>query len=71
MARASDQGPPNPAKGEMNAADARRIAYAQHAERRTRAGERIVEHLERVAALVPEEARTVAYLHDVLEQSSR
>jgi hypothetical protein len=49
--------------------DARRIAYARHGDRYSATGEPIVEHLERVAAAVPPEARTVAYLHDVLEHS--
>lgn len=49
--------------------DSRRIAYARHGEERTAAGELTVEHLERVAASVPDEARTVAYLHDVLEHT--
>ena len=49
--------------------DGRRIAYARHGERRDAAGELIVEHLERVAASVPGEARPVAYLHDVLEHT--
>jgi hypothetical protein len=49
--------------------DARKIAYTRHGEHRNAAGEPIVEHLERVANAVPPEARTVAYLHDVLEHS--
>jgi hypothetical protein len=49
--------------------DARNLAYAQHGERRTAAGGLVVEHLERVAASVPPEARSVAYLHDILEHS--
>jgi hypothetical protein len=49
--------------------DARSLAYAQHGEQRNRAGEPMVEHLDRVAAAVPGEASTVAYLHDVLEHS--
>ena len=49
--------------------DARNIAHARHGERRNAAGEPIVQHLERVAASVPAEAKTVAYLHDVLEHS--
>jgi hypothetical protein len=49
--------------------DARTIAYARHGDRRTAAGDLIVEHLERVAASVPAEARSVAYLHDILEHS--
>jgi hypothetical protein len=53
----------------MNTTDARSIAYAWHGDRRNRAGERMVEHLERVAASVAREARTVAYLHDILEHT--
>jgi hypothetical protein len=49
--------------------DSRRIAYARHGERRKADGELIVEHLERVAASVPGEAQTVAYLHDILEHT--
>jgi hypothetical protein len=49
--------------------DPRSLAYAQHGDRRTAAGEPVVEHLERVAASVPPEARSVAYLHDILEHS--
>jgi hypothetical protein len=46
-----------------------KIAYGRHAELRDTAGDLIVEHLERVAAAVPGEARTVAYLHDILEHT--
>jgi hypothetical protein len=49
--------------------DARNLAYAQHGERRTAAGELFVQHLERVATSVAAEARSVAYLHDILEHS--
>jgi hypothetical protein len=49
--------------------DARNLAYAHHGDRRTAAGELFVEHLERVAASVPPEARRAAYLHDILEHS--
>ena len=49
--------------------DARKLAYARHGERRNAAGELFVKHLERVAASVPGEARSVAYLHDILEHS--
>jgi hypothetical protein len=49
--------------------DPRSLAYAQHGDGRTAAGELFVEHLERVAATVPPEARSVAYLHDILEHS--
>jgi hypothetical protein len=55
--------------GTVKPTKARRIAYAHHGERRNAAGELIVEHLERVAAAVPGEARTVAYLHDILEHT--
>lgn len=51
----------------MEIATARQIAYATHRDQRDRAGDLMVEHLERVAALVPEEAQSVAFLHDVLE----
>jgi (p)ppGpp synthase/HD superfamily hydrolase len=51
------------------AQDPRSTAYAWHGERLNRAGEPFVEHLERVAAAVPGEARTVAYLHDMLEHT--
>jgi hypothetical protein len=53
----------------MDPTDARNLAYARHGERRSRAGERIVEHLDRVAASVPDDARSVAYLHDILEHT--
>jgi hypothetical protein len=56
---------PSPA----SATAAREIAYAWHSEPRDRAKEAIVEHLERVAAAVPDEARAVAYLHDMLEHT--
>jgi hypothetical protein len=53
----------------VDAATARNIAQYSHLDRRDRFGEPIVEHVERVAAAVPEDARVVAYLHDVLEHS--
>jgi hypothetical protein len=53
----------------MEAPDARSIAYARHGDGRDHDGEPMVEHLERVAASVPPEARSVAYLHDILEHS--
>jgi hypothetical protein len=49
--------------------DARTIAYARHGDGRNAACELMVQHLERVAASVPSEARTVAYLHDILEHT--
>lgn len=45
------------------------LAYARHGEQLDRTGEPIVAHLERVAASVPGEAETVAYLHDILEHT--
>ena len=63
---------PSPAQfitGTLEPADGRKIAYARHHERRTAGGELIVEHLERVAASVPGEAQTVAFLHDILEHT--
>jgi hypothetical protein len=55
----------------MNPTAARDIAYASHGAQCTRSGERLVEHLERVAASVPADAQVVAFLHDVLEHSDR
>ena len=40
-----------------------------HTGRRDRFGEPLIEHVERVAATVPDDARATAYLHDVLEHS--
>jgi hypothetical protein len=51
----------------METATARQIAYTTHRDQRDRSGELLVEHLERVAASVPEDAQSVAFLHDVLE----
>lgn len=61
---------PSAINGAAEASEARDIAYAWHANRYTRAGEPMVDHLERVAASVPDEARSVAYLHDVLEHTN-
>ena len=46
------------------------LARRSHAGQLNRFGEPIVDHLERVALAVPVEARTLAYLHDVLERAS-
>lgn len=46
---------------------ARRIARRSHRGQRTRFGDAVVEHLARVAAAVPPEARAVAWLHDLFE----
>jgi hypothetical protein len=53
----------------MDSAEARGIAYAAHRASRNRHGELVIEHVARVAAAVPPEARTAAWLHDVLEKS--
>jgi hypothetical protein len=53
----------------MTIAEARSLAHRAHIGQRTRHGDLLTEHLERVAAGVPEEAVTVALLHDLLEQS--
>ena len=53
----------------MDAARARGLAYANHQQRRNRHGELVIEHVARVAAAVPPEAQTTAWLHDVLEAS--
>jgi hypothetical protein len=53
----------------MDAAVARNVAYYSHVQQRDRRGEPIVEHVARVVAAVPEEAQTLAWLHDVLEHS--
>jgi hypothetical protein len=53
----------------MDAAVARNVAHYSHLQQRDRRGERIVEHVARVVAAVPEEAQALAWLHDVLEQS--
>src|SRR3954454_8500477 len=48
---------------------ARALAHQLHIGQRNRHGDLLTEHLERVAAIVPPEAMTVAFLHEVLEQS--
>src|SRR4051794_32931240 len=53
----------------MNISDARALAHKTHIGQRNRHGDLLTEHLERVAAGVPEEAMTVAFLHDLLEHS--
>lgn len=53
----------------MDTAEARGIAYAAHCASRDRRGELVIEHVARVAAAVPPEARTAAWLHDVLEKT--
>ncbi|HEX6745638.1 MAG TPA: hypothetical protein VF087_15530 [Solirubrobacteraceae bacterium] len=53
----------------MDAATARNVAHYSHHQQRDRRGEPIVEHVARVVAAVPPQARAVAWLHDVLEHS--
>src|SRR3954463_4279277 len=53
----------------MDSATARGLAHAVHFGQHTRHGTLLTEHLERVAADVPEHAMTVAFLHDILEHS--
>src|SRR4051812_2215781 len=53
----------------MDSATARSLAHEVHFGQRTRHGTLLSEHLERVAAAVPEHAATVAFLHDILEHS--
>jgi hypothetical protein len=51
----------------MNSGVARVIAHRVHAGQLDRFGEYVIEHVERVAQAVPDDARPTAYLHDVLE----
>jgi hypothetical protein len=46
---------------------AHRIASQNHEGQRNRFGDRVMDHLERVAAAVPPNARATALLHDLLE----
>src|SRR5947208_1644309 len=50
-------------------ASARALAQQSHAGQRTRFGEPVIEHIERVATAVPPKARTTALLHEILELS--
>jgi hypothetical protein len=45
------------------------IAVRLHAEQRDRFGDPVLEHLARVAAAVPPEARELAWVHDAMERS--
>lgn len=55
----------------MSAAEARRIALRVHADQLDGSGEPVLMHIRRVAAAVtPRSARTVAWLHDLLELSA-
>jgi hypothetical protein len=53
----------------MDPSVARSIAHYSHVGDRDRFGGLVTEHVERVAAAVPQDARAIAYLHDVLEHT--
>ena len=53
----------------MDATTAREVAERAHHGARSRFGEPLTDHVARVQAAVPEEARAIAWLHDVLERS--
>lgn len=52
----------------MEANEAKVIASRVHAGQLSRAGEPLIDHVQRVAEAVPAEGRALAYLHDVLER---
>ncbi len=52
----------------MQVVVAQRLARRIHDGHRTRAGEPLIEHLDRVARAVPGGLRGLAYLHDVIER---
>src|SRR5436309_13235318 len=54
----------------MDSEIARNVAHYSHVGQRTRFDEQFAEHVERVAARVGPEARSLAYLHDVLERTA-
>jgi hypothetical protein len=51
----------------MDAATARSLAHAALAQKRDAAGMPVLDHVERVASRVPDAARPVAFLHELLE----
>lgn len=53
----------------MDPVTARSIALYSYTQQRDRHGDPLVEHVARVAAAVPPDARALAWLHDVLEWS--
>jgi hypothetical protein len=53
----------------MDALTARAVACASHRGQLDRHGFPLIDHLERVAADVPDELKAVAYLHEILERS--
>jgi hypothetical protein len=46
---------------------AHRIASRHHVDQRNRFGDPVIDHVKRVAAAVPADARATAWLHDLLE----
>ena len=53
----------------MDEVIARSIAHERHVGQRTKHGAPMTDHVERVAAAVPDDTRTVALLHDILEKT--
>ena len=53
----------------MEPSVARAIAHEAHAQQRNRRGHLVTEHVERVAATVPMEARALAFVHDIAERT--
>lgn len=51
----------------MEPAIAHTVAIRYHKGQRNRFGDRVIDHVERVAAAVPPDARATALLHDLLE----
>src|SRR4051812_1719445 len=54
----------------MDPSVARGIAHSSHLAARDAYGLSVIEHVERVAATVPQAARSVAFLHDVVGPTS-
>jgi hypothetical protein len=53
----------------MTTADARAIAERVHRDQLDEGGDHLIAHVRRVAAAVPDFARTAAWLHEVLERT--
>jgi hypothetical protein len=53
----------------MDAATARSLAHAALAQQRDAAGMPVLDRVERVASRVPDDARPVAFLHELLERT--
>src|SRR3954447_7424112 len=54
----------------MDPSVARGIAHSSHLAARDPSGTPVIEHVERVAAMVPKNVRSVAYLHDVIDRTA-